>query len=58
MTSSQQYADLADDAYRNYKVGNRNPGEEEKVAIDGAEFKLLEHVNNKRNGYGGLSISG
>lgn len=53
MTSSQQYAELADDTYGNYKVGSRKPGEEEKVDTDRVEYKLLEHANNRRSGYQG-----
>jgi hypothetical protein len=51
--TSQQYAGLAKDAYRDYPVGIRQPGEEERVAIDNVEYKILEHVNNSDTGYQG-----
>lgn len=50
---SQQYADLSDDAYNNYRRGVRAPGDEEKISIDGVSYKILEHYSNPRTGYQG-----
>ncbi len=51
--SHQQYADLASDAYKDYALGVRKPGEEEKVSINGTAYKILEHYSNPHNGYQG-----
>jgi hypothetical protein len=53
--SHQQYADLASDAYNYYPPGVRKPGEEEKIPINGVTYKILEHVDNPRNGYQGTT---
>ena len=50
---SQQYAGLSDDVYKDRAVGRRVPGQEEIVTIDGQRYAVLEHVNNKFNGYQG-----
>ena len=50
---SQDYAALSDDAYKDRAVGRRAPGEEEPVTLNGHQYKVLEHVNNPRNGYQG-----
>lgn len=50
---SQDYAALSDDAYKDRAVGRRAPGEEEPVTLNGHQYKVLEHVNNTRNGYQG-----
>lgn len=51
--TSQQHADLSSDAYTDRTPGIRKPGEEEKITINGTTYKILEHVNNPRNGYQG-----
>ena len=51
--SSQQHADLADDAYNNRKIGVRKPDAEELEVINGTTYRILEHYRNPRNGYAG-----
>ncbi len=51
--TSQDYAALSDDAYKDRAVGRRAPGQEEKVILNGHEYKILEHVDNRLNGYQG-----
>lgn len=51
--TSQDYAALSNDAYKDRAVGRREPGQEEKVTLNGHEYKILEHVNNRLNGYQG-----
>lgn len=51
--SSQQHADLADDAYNNRKIGVRKPDVEELEIINGTTYRILEHYRNPRNGYAG-----
>ncbi len=51
--SSQQHADLADDAYKNYAPGVRKPDQKDEVAINGVTYNILEHYRNPRNGYAG-----
>jgi hypothetical protein len=50
---SQDYAALSDDAYKDRAVGRRAPGQQEAVTLNGHQYKVLEHVNNTRNGYQG-----
>lgn len=50
---SRQYADLAADSYQKRNPGMRSPGEEEPVISEGIEFEVLEHVENRFNGYAG-----
>lgn len=50
---SQAYAGLADDSYRDRSAGIRPSGEEERVTIEGVDYKILEHVDSKRTGYQG-----
>ena len=50
---SQDYAALSDDAYKDRAVGRRAPGEEEQVTLNGHKYIVLEHVDNRRNGYQG-----
>ncbi|WP_019660281.1 XVIPCD domain-containing protein [Stenotrophomonas hibiscicola] len=51
--SSQDYAGISDDVYKDRAVGRRAPGKEELVAINGHKYKILEHVDNRLNGYQG-----
>jgi hypothetical protein len=51
--TSQQYAGLADDAYKDYPVGVFPPGREPRFEYEGVTFKVLEHVNNRSTGYQG-----
>ena len=44
--SSQDYAGISDDVYKDRAVGRRAPGKEELVAINGHEYKILEHVHS------------
>ncbi len=50
---SQDYAALSNDVYRDLKVGRRAPGQEEHVSLNGHDYKVLEHVSNRFNGYQG-----
>lgn len=50
---SPQYAGLSEDAYKDRAVGRRAPGHEEIVTIEGERYAVLDHVNNKSNGYQG-----
>ena len=50
---SPQYAGLSEDAYKDRAVGRRAPGQEEIVTVEGQRYAVLEHVNNKSNGYQG-----
>ncbi|PPU77192.1 lipase [Xanthomonas cucurbitae] len=50
---SLQYAGLSEDAYKDRAVGRRAPGQEEIVTIEGQRYAVLEHVNNRSNGYQG-----
>ncbi len=50
---SQDYAALADDAYKDRAVGRWAPDEAEVVPIGDHSYRILEHVNNK-NGYQGF----
>ena len=49
----RDYAALSADAYEDHKVGRRAPGQEEVVPLNGHNYKVLEHVNNRQNGYQG-----
>ena len=49
----RDYAALSADAYEDHKVGRHAPGQEEVVELNGHNYKVLEHVNNNRNGYQG-----
>lgn len=51
--SSQDYAALSDDAYKDRAVGRRKPGAEEEVIINGVKYAVLDHVSNRLNGYQG-----
>lgn len=51
-TNSQQYANLASDAYSPYEPGRRARGLEEKVRIDEVTYKVIEHVD-RPSGYQG-----
>ncbi|MDO5611555.1 MAG: lipase, partial [Pseudomonadota bacterium] len=51
--TSLQYARLAEDSYIARPTGIRAPGERENVDINGVQFQVLEHVENRRNGYAG-----
>ncbi|WP_115556848.1 XVIPCD domain-containing protein [Xanthomonas campestris] len=50
---SPQYAGLSEDVYKDRAVGRRAPGQEEIVTIEGQRYAVLDHVNNKSNGYQG-----
>ncbi|MDR6094653.1 XVIPCD domain-containing protein [Stenotrophomonas sp. SORGH_AS_0321] len=50
---SQDYAALADDAYKDRAVGRWAPDEAQVVPIGDHSYRILEHVNNK-NGYQGF----
>jgi len=53
--TSQDYAALANDAYKDRAVGRRAPGEEEKVYLHGHQYKIIEHVDDRRSGYQGTA---
>ncbi|MEG2805028.1 lipase [Stenotrophomonas sp.] len=50
---SQEYAGLAAHSYQDLKVGRRGPDDEEKVVIEGTQYRVIEHANNPRTGYQG-----
>lgn len=50
---SQLYAGLADDAYVDRRAGRRAPDDTEAVWLGGVQFRVIEHVNNRSNGYQG-----
>ena len=50
---AQQYALLANDAYRDYRVGRQSPGAEEQVVLGGERYRVLIHQDNPRTGYQG-----
>ena len=51
--SSQEYANLSDHVYKQQRVGIRKPHEEEKITLDGIEYKIIEHAGNPKTGYQG-----
>lgn len=50
---NRDYAALANDAYTDRKVGRRDPAQEEKVYLNGHQYKVREHVDDPRTGYQG-----
>ena len=50
---SQHYAFLANDSYEDRRIGVRSEPYTELVTIDDVDYRVLEHVNNPRNGYQG-----
>jgi hypothetical protein len=50
---SRDFAAISDDTYKDRAVGRRAPGKEEHVTLNGHEYKILEHVNNRLTGYQG-----
>lgn len=50
---SQDYAALADDAYKAREAGVRAPGREEQIYLNGNQYKIIEHVDDARTGYQG-----
>jgi len=50
---SQEYAGLANDAYRDLAVGRRPAEQDEIHVIEGAEYRVVEHADNPRTGYQG-----
>jgi hypothetical protein len=51
--TSQDYAALANDAYVDRRVGRREAGQEERIYLNGHQYKILEHVDDQRTGYQG-----
>ncbi|GAB3371630.1 hypothetical protein GCM10027431_20860 [Lysobacter rhizosphaerae] len=51
--TSQQYAGLAKDAYKDRPAGIRPPNNSKGVPIEGITYKILEHFDNPRTGYQG-----
>ncbi|MFI8716599.1 XVIPCD domain-containing protein [Stenotrophomonas sp. NPDC077464] len=51
--TSQDYAALADDAYKDRVVGRRIPGQEENVHLNRHQYKIREHESDPRTGYQG-----
>ncbi|WP_449465537.1 XVIPCD domain-containing protein [Stenotrophomonas humi] len=51
--SSQEYAGLSADTYRQMTAGRRAPDEIDEVLIEGQKYLVLEHVDNPRTGYQG-----
>lgn len=50
---SQEFANLANDAYVDRPVGVRASGNDERAVIGGVAYRILEHVNDGRTGYQG-----
>ena len=53
MASTQEYANLAEHAYKDLAVGIRSPDRPEKLTIGGRDYYVLEHASNPRTGYQG-----
>lgn len=51
--SHQQYADLANDAYRDYPPGTPPEGQRRIATVNGADYEIVEHHTNPLNGYQG-----
>ena len=51
--TTQQNADISQDAYRNYVAGIRPAGTKDTVDIGGTQYDILEHQSNPRTGYQG-----
>lgn len=53
--TSQQYAVLCSDSYKDYPVGVFPPGKRPVFVDpdDGTRYEILEHVNNRKTGYQG-----
>ncbi len=49
--TSQDYAELANDSYSDYRLGPADPSHEELTPS--GKYKVLEHVSNASNGYEG-----
>lgn len=44
---SRDFAAISDDTYKDRAVGRRVPGKEEHVTLNGHDYNILEHVNNR-----------
>ena len=53
MASTQEYANLAEHAYKDLAVGVRSPDRPEKLTIGGHDYYVLEHASNPQTGYQG-----
>lgn len=51
--ASQEHANLSSDAYIDRIPGVRPHNTRDRVELGGIEYKILEHVDNPRNGYQG-----
>ena len=51
--SSQEYANLSAHVYEPQRAGVRVPSTEEEITLEGVKYKILEHAENKNNGYQG-----
>lgn len=51
--TTQQNADLSQDAYHTYPVGIRPPGTTDTIDLEGTRYSILEHQSNPRTGYQG-----
>lgn len=52
-TSSQQYAHLSEDSYRNREIGWYPGDKQQAETIGGVEYRILAHANNGATGYQG-----
>ena len=53
MANTQEYANLAEHAYKDLAVGVRSPDRPEKLTIGGRDYSVLEHASNPQTGYQG-----
>ena len=53
MASTQEYANLAEHAYKDLAVGVRSPDRPEKLTLGGHDYYVLEHASNPQTGYQG-----
>ncbi len=45
--SSREYSGLANDSYEDRKVGRRAPDEDERVSIEGVEYRMRSHAKEE-----------
>jgi len=51
--TSQEYANLADDAYKNHPIGVFTPNNAPPVTVGGIQYHIRAHVDNPKTGYQG-----
>ncbi|MGL4766835.1 MAG: hypothetical protein ACRCV6_01935 [Formosimonas sp.] len=53
MATTQEYAYLSEHAYKDLATGVRDPKKPEYVTVGNKQYQVLDHVDNKSNGYQG-----